>query len=112
MLYASSSAAICQTWENCLLPEATRDRAYRAAHVREWLPLLAPPLENYGAMRELVKNASKLPPAEPFTTGIYARPNIANGSATVKDPSLPQAGPFTARFNVLIVLAHSHRLND
>jgi hypothetical protein len=29
----------------------------------------------------------------------FARPNIANGSARVKDPSLPQARPFTTNFS-------------
>ena len=113
---APSSAALCQTWSG---PTAIGDPCrycrplgrivfarkplatvrVRAAHVREWLPCLPHSLGDYGAHARACKSASKLPPAEPFATGICARPNIANGSARVKDPSLPQARPFTTNFS-------------
>lgn len=78
-------------WENCFarMPLAT---VRVTCCPRSRVALVAPPLENYGAHAELVKISLKLPPAEPFATGICARPNIANGSARMKDPSLPQAG--------------------
>ena len=84
--------------ENCCCPRATRDRARSCCPRSRMAPLLAHPLGDYGAHARACKSASKLPPAEPFATGICARPNIANGSARVKDPSLPQARSFTASF--------------
>jgi hypothetical protein len=58
--------------ENCCARKPLATVRVRAAHVREWLPCLPHPLGDYGAHVRPCKSASKLPPAEPFATGICA----------------------------------------
>jgi hypothetical protein len=60
--------------ENCFCPKATRDRARSCCPRSRMAPLLAHPLEIYGAHVRACKSASKLPPAEPFATGILRGP--------------------------------------
>ena len=84
--------------ENCSCPKATRYRARSCCPRSRVAPLLAPPLGGLRRVRaRAFKSDSKLPP-QSHSQLAFARPNIANGSARMKDPSLPQAGPFTASF--------------
>ena len=83
--------------ENCFARKPLATVRVRAAHVREWLPCLPHPLEITAPTRELVK-ARQNCPRRAIRDWHFARPNIANGSARVKDPSLPQARSFTASF--------------
>ena len=61
--------------ENCSCPNATRDHARSVLSMFASGFLLAHPWRITASTRELVKSDSKLPPAEPFATGICAARN-------------------------------------
>ena len=60
--------------ENCFCPKATRDCARSCCPRSRVAPLLAPPLGELRRHARACKSASKLPPAEPFATGILRGP--------------------------------------
>src|SRR5262245_2865683 len=58
--------------ENCSCPKATRDHARPCCPCSRVAPCSPHPWRITASTRELVKSDSKLPPAEPFATGICA----------------------------------------
>jgi len=92
-----------------LCPKATRDRARSCCPRSRMAPLLAPPLEITAPTRELVKVRQSCPP-QSHSRLAFARPDIANGSARVKDPVPPTGQIFHCEFSMfsifLLILAN------
>ena len=89
--------------ENCSCPKATRDHARPCCPCSRVAPCSPQPWRITASTRELVRVTQSCP-SQSHSRLAFARPNIANGSARMKDPSLPQVRSFTASFSKFSIL--------